>query len=92
MSGEDLDEEIVQFAEVNLFNSSGLLVTSWEAVKAASVGNVAVKCVESILVSGQIDNKHSWSEVHPEFFGVRGDLTVVYGVLLKGDHLFIPLP
>ena len=39
VSGEDLYEEIVQLAEVNLFNSSSLLVTSWEAVKAASVGN-----------------------------------------------------
>ena len=59
MSGDDLDKKTFQFAEVNLLNSSGLFVTSLEAVKAASVDNEVVQHVESILASVQTDHKPS---------------------------------
>ena len=86
---DSLDEELIQMGQANLIGSDGLEVVNWETVKNTQHFAAEVVRVKEVLASGQTDTA-SWAECHPEFYKVRGDLTVVDGCLLKGERVYIP--
>ena len=89
MLADGLDEELIQMGQANLIGSDGLEVVKWETVKLTQHFVEEVVKVKEVLASGRTDAA-AWSECHPEFYRVRGELTVVDGVLLKGERVYIP--